>query len=744
MLLHVGYTRPTDKRPLGLFGAGQSSHHRGWVAPGIIRLLEAVSPDEFFQCAKTTPFPLCTVKPTFPADLNAAISHICELKEGVVAWRLRNSCIFERISKSLRPLSAAMIAGRKPHVAWATGDQSHPALVCALTDAMEWPDFRMAKDLCMEGFNLIGWADDSGLWRLRPESELTAIAATMTPPKQFYRENAARHRLVIRRLQQRFEQNRENLAFMADCQAAWDASMTEVQAGTCQGPFTVSSIEKRFRYGKLRVIGRHVVHQGEKIRAVDDARANGTNAAFASRETVSLMAADCPVAIAQEFYLRSKSESWGIDFTVGGSVDDEKAAYRSIPVRQPELTPVAQVDPATGVVMIFLVRGVNFGIAAAVTGYCRKSAFLVAVARRLFACPVDYFFDDFTIVEPSFSRGEGSRAAAPEPGKSFPGSSQAALWLAASHLGTTLAPNKSQVWSQCCTSCGIVNDFSEVHLSGTVRARVKPSSRRKLLDSLSRAREEDTMPPSLASSLASKYRWVSMTRVGRAATQPIRARQFSLLEDHQGWPISSDKALAAAVDFLLALLHEELPDSIFRGPSSPLPPVLVWSDASWRPVSDKKFGAGMVAFVIYVPRHRAEPLLFFASSEAPGEVLADLFALRAQRSLITSLEEIALASPYGCEEVAASLSGRDVLHFADNTAANAAAIKGYSSSPDLARLVSSMHLRIARLGIRLWIEFVPSALNFADAPSRGDFCELIRLQAVRVPFTFPSLDSWSP
>ena len=91
--------------------------------------------------------------------------------------------------------------------------------------------------------------------------------------------------------------------------------------------------------------------------------------------------------------------------------------------------------------MIFLVRGVNFGLAAAVTGYCRKSAFLVAVARRLFACPVDYFFDDFTIVERSFSEGEASRAAAPEPGKSFPGSSQSAIWLSASHLGTTLAPN---------------------------------------------------------------------------------------------------------------------------------------------------------------------------------------------------------------------------------------------------------------------------------------------------------------
>jgi len=206
-----------------------------------------------------------------------------------------------------------------------------------------------------------------------------------------------------------------------------------------------------------------------------------------------------------------------------------------------------------------------------------------------------------------------------------------------------------------CTSCGIVNDFSEVHLSGTVRARVKPSSREKLIAILSKARDEDTMPPSMASSVASKYRWVSMTRVGRAATQPTRVRQLALDEDSEGWKISSDAALSAAVDFLITLLREELPDSIFRGLSSPLPAVLIWSDASWHPVPGNQFGAGMVAFVVYVPSQYGPPLILFAASVAPERTLADLFALRAQRTLITSLEEIALASPYSRPELAAPL-----------------------------------------------------------------------------------------
>ena len=43
-----------------------------------------------------------------------------------------------------------MTANRPTHVAWATGAQAHPALVCALIDAIEWPDFRLANDLYLD------------------------------------------------------------------------------------------------------------------------------------------------------------------------------------------------------------------------------------------------------------------------------------------------------------------------------------------------------------------------------------------------------------------------------------------------------------------------------------------------------------------------------------------------------------------------------------------------------------------
>ena len=743
LLLVVGRARPTDKRPLGAYGACQGSRHQGWRFQGLESVLDATSPEEFYERALRVKFPLDGIRPTFQVDLQEAINKICELKSDTPEWRMRRMLTFKRTSDSLRPLSAEMNATRPDHVAWAVGDGAHPALVCALIDAMKWPDFRMAKELFMTGFKVTGWGTDTGLWRLRSPADIRKIAGEMTPPGRFKAENAARHRLVIRSIRQRFEREKGNPEYMKDCTAAFEASMKEVAAGTSKGPFSISHVEELWGYGKVRIIRRHVVWQGDKARAVDDARSNGTNAASASPEIVSLMPPDLPAAIGQEFFRRSQEERWDFSFHLGGGVDDEVAAYRSAPVSQPEYTPVAQIDPRSGEVVAFIVRGSNFGIKPAVPGYNRKPAFVVAVARRLLACPVDHFFDDFTHVEPCFSRGPPSLKEVPDAGKAYPASSQSGLWLVAKQLGMLFSPEKSQPWSEVVASCGVVSDFCGTHIDGEVLARVKPSSRAKLISVLLAAKSVDSFPPSLAGSVSSKLRWVTMGPVGRAATQPMRARQYATEPDGEDlkWAISSCLPLSTAIDFTLKLLSgENLPDVVFKGIVSAMPPVMVWSDASWHPVSDSPNGAGRVAFIVYIP---GPGRLVFAESLVPASVLIRITALRRQQNLICPLEEIALAAPYFCPEIAGDLVGRDVLHFADNMAANGAAIKGYSAAPDLALIVSSMQLRIARRRIRLWIQFVPSKLNLADAPSRGDFRHLLGLKAERVSFVFPSFDSWS-
>ena len=64
--------------------------------------------------------------------------------------------------------------------------------------------------------------------------------------------------------------------------------------------------------------------------------------------------------------------------------------------------------------------------------------------------------------------------------------------------------------------------------------------------------------------------------------------------------------------------------------------------------------------------------------------------------------------------------GKDVIHFVDNTSAIYCSIKGYSSDADTAALVHLLHAVMCELDVSVWFEYVPSAENISDGPSRAD------------------------
>ena len=64
------------------------------------------------------------------------------------------------------------------------------------------------------------------------------------------------------------------------------------------------------------------------------------------------------------------------------------------------------------------------------------------------------------------------------------------------------------------------------------------------------------------------------------------------------------------------------------------------------------------------------------------------------------------------------LRDRDVVFFCDNTSAMSTAVHGYARSPHMAALSNTLHLALASLRVNAWFEWVPSAANCADIPSR--------------------------
>ena len=98
-----------------------------------------------------------------------------------------------------------------------------------------------------------------------------------------------------------------------------------------------------------------------------------------------------------------------------------------------------------------------------------------------------------------------------------------------------------------------------------------------------------------------------------------------------------------------------------------------------------------------------------------------------------------MLAPYLCPELRdnAALEGKPVIHFADNQAANGAAMKAYSGSRDLAALVRRMQVAWSELRVDPWVEYVPSDANLSDWPSRRRVTDLHRAGAATVTFREP-------
>ena len=71
-------------------------------------------------------------------------------------------------------------------------------------------------------------------------------------------------------------------------------------------------------------------------------------------------------------------------------------------------------------------------------------------------------------------------------------------------------------------------------------------------------------------------------------------------------------------------------------------------------------------------------------------------------------------------------------------------INGYASRPDMGRVVNAFHAAQFALMSRVWFEWVPSAANLADLPSRAEWLEFHRTipESVWIPTTLPPLTSW--
>ena len=168
----------------------------------------------------------------------------------------------------------------------------------------------------------------------------------------------------------------------------------------------------------------------------------------------------------------------------------------------------------------------------------------------------------------------------------------------------------------------------------------------------------------------------------------------------------------------------------------------VWTDAAWEP--DEAVPA-CVAFVVHFPgewrgeggarRWEAERWVH-GSCAVPDDVMRRFYA---REQYIGQLELLAAVGVYYSVP---ELRGRRVVHWIDNTSAIAALIKGYSRSPDSARILHAFAAFSLGLEASSWFEYVPSRANIADQPSRNDYELLGELGSAEMPFIIPPFAAW--
>ena len=419
---------------------------------------------------------------------------------------------------------------------------------------------------------------------------------------------------------------------------------------------------------------------------------------------VSFAPADAAAAVGRYFYQVALADSWSLDWEFGASSDDEPDAYRNSAASDPAFTVFFFVDTSDGVVKAGIPRGLNFGLKAAVEQYYRKPALVVAFLRRFLWVPAHHNVDDYQIAEPSVCLGDALPGV--DGHARFPCSGQSMLWATYDLFGyRPLKEEKSTPWSSSAAPfVGTVSDFSDLRSKGLISISIKPSTRDKARDIVASALESGQLTPTDVGSLYGKLRWVfCLGRIVLGALHEIKVRQYAGPDGDGRWSLGP--ALSDALGLILDVLSAPPSPALVRCRVRGVKPTLVWSDAMWEPRDGLRFGFGRIGFVVKAPRLAGGYDIYFARAEVPQDFLEVLFALRSQKTFIHPLELLGIVAPYLASQLFGLWQGADVIHFGDNNAANAAAIKG----------------------------------NTAVEPSRDDISSLIDMGAQEIKFVFPDL-----
>ena len=353
------------------------------------------------------------------------------------------------------------------------------------------------------------------------------------------------------------------------------------------------------------------------------------------------------------------------------------AAYRQVPVNDPSLTVIAYYAPSKGKVLFRALRGHNFGLKAAVVNFSSVSAFLASLGSRLLILMIAVYIDDFMIVDLRRAGETGQRSFA-----SF-----------VRMLKYRLDVPKRLPMATSNKALGVLVDLASAHISGVCTLSPTPERvadmSEKLREVISRGHflntEADTVLGRLGFLATTMF-----SKVGRAANAPLRIAAND--RRNSDW-----SAVVRCLNFMLIILSTVGAREVHTKLDAARRFARIYTDASFS-------GLGIVILI--------EGKSFWTSTHVDADLmerwsLTDIGGLEGLAA-VCGLCFLASVAPDVC----------DFVIYVDNMEVASNLVSGYSDRDCLVCLMLEFYLLVAARPGRVWIEWVPTAANISDIPSR--------------------------
>ena len=653
--------------------AGKQHRASGTVAAQTNLVESGLGPHGHVTAAMHVTHPFAA-DPVLERDLLFVIEAYAHIGPAIEARRRRRLHVLRKIARATKPLDVHALAQRHTAVADAPGLK--PVFVAFLVIMMRWPDQGLPSRL-VYGFELTGDLDPSGVHRpiepraighpvhLRPDEGLLGDDA-----KQFVDDLVS-------------DTTRSPLTAVV-----YELTEQEVRDGLADTIRRREYFDEKYGAGGWRCQPRHATWQSGKYRPIDDGRRSRTNAHAVSSEALVATPSELVIIMVRALVaaiLRLVPELPAWLRLMMATEDWWKGFRQLIPTLADMAVCIAAVlCPTSGEWRFAQLRGLPFGLGAAVTQFGRPAAFMTAVARRLLYIMAGHYVDDTALLELTLMTAATQRTFGDMAGL----------------LGVRLSASKRQRFASYSQFLGHTHDLGRMWTDAAVVYGPKPGLREKICAEIADIISCGRLSSGRAAKLRGVAMWIDTGLSGRCcrgAMSALVARQYyDDATDVDGNLLLSLRYIAAAA--------AAQPDRCVRIMPGCAPPVLVWTDAS------ADAGGVRIGALIMRPGEPTAVIIY----DPPAEVVE----LWGDGGTVINQAELH-AAPVVAESAGHLIADSEVIWWIDNTSAETSLIKAGSPTTTMCALALVATACFARLRARPWFEHIDSADNPADVLSRA-------------------------